>query len=141
MTRILIDSAWREHVEAGWVELAETRLGPDIRDDAKRFAPVGPDVIVPDPEKHPRTQDRIGGELRESIEHHMEEMTLVIEAHAPYSAFVEEGTRPHEIAAQGPWSLWSPATGEYFGETVHHPGTRPEPYLRPALYQVRAEHG
>lgn len=42
-------------------------------------------------------------------------------------AYVEYGTRPHDIPNAFGWGI-----------TVHHPGTRPQPYLRPAAYTKRA---
>lgn len=41
-------------------------------------------------------------------------------------AYVEFGTRPHDIP--NAWGM---------GFTVHHPGTRPQPFLRPAAYTKR----
>lgn len=120
MVRVDMAEDWEEQVLAAWDGFASAQLGPAIRDDAKRYAPA-------------RT-----GELRESIEHHLEGHTLVVKAHAPYAAYVELGTRPHLITSHGPYSLHNAETGEYFGREVHHPGTHPEPYLRPALYQRRS---
>ena len=133
--RVELEPGWEDHVLAAWDELASTRLGPAVRDDAKRYAPVGQTVIA-DP-RHPRTPPHEAGELRESIEDHMDGHTLIVGAHAPYAAYVELGTSPHEITAHGPWSLRSGATGRYFGPHAHHPGTRPQSYLRKALYQQR----
>jgi len=41
-------------------------------------------------------------------------------------AYVEYGTRPHDIPNAFGW-----------GFTAHHPGTQPQPYLRPAAYTRR----
>ncbi len=132
-----MEPGWEEHVLAGWDRLAEDRLGPDIEADARRYAPVGHDVIA-DP-KHPRTPAHQAGELRESIGHHMEGHTLIVDATAPYAAAVEMGAKPHPIDTHGPWSLRSGVTGEYFGSHVDHPGNKPVPYLRPALFRKRGE--
>lgn len=121
MARIEMESGWEAAVLGAWDVLADGRLGEAIERDAKRYAPA-------------RT-----GELRDSIEHHLEGHTLVVEAHASYAAYVEMGTRPHIITAHGQYSLRNAETGEYFGREVHHPGTRPEAFLRPALYQKRGE--
>lgn len=121
MTRVVVEPGWEEHIAAAWDILAQGRLGEAIERDAKRYAPV-------------RT-----GRLRESIRHYLEGHTLIVEAGAAYAAYVELGTRPHIIRSHGPWSLHSAETGQYFGREVHHPGTRPRPYLRPALYTVRGE--
>lgn len=82
----------------------EERLGPAIAGDAERYAPK-------------RT-----GRLAESIGHHLEDHTLIVEATAPYAAYVEFG---HRVA--------------------HGPGMRevgpkvvaPQPFLRAALYTER----
>lgn len=50
-----------------------------------------------------------------------------------YSLYVETGTAPHVIRAHGEYPLRNPHTGQVFGREVHHPGTDPQPYLRPAL--------
>jgi hypothetical protein len=41
-------------------------------------------------------------------------------------AYVEYGTRPHDIPNAFGWGI-----------TAHHPGTHPQPYLRPAAYTRR----
>lgn len=133
---------WEEKVLAAWDKLAQERLGPDITKDAKRYAPVNT------------------GELRESISFHMAEgHRLVVRADAPYSAYVEMGTRPHIIrphdrpaggfvggpgnpgpGRRGGHSLrWFEDGDPVFAWLVHHPGTRPEAFLRPALFAVRGE--
>jgi len=64
-----------------------------------------------------------------------------IESKAPYSAAVEEGTKPHKIEIKkkkvlagkgvsgnsnsGGWSIW--------GTKVQHPGTKPQPFMYPAF--------
>ena len=55
---------------------------------------------------------------------------------APYGLFMEVGTRPHWIASKGPWPLRNRQTGQVFGAVVWHPGTAPQPHLRPALWDV-----
>lgn len=126
MARVEMDPGWEEHVMADWDEFGETRLGPDIRDDAKRYCPV--DL----------------GSLKESIESHMEEHDIVVSATGGtdgrvYAAYVELGTRPHPIESHGDYPLRNRRTGQVFGRHVNHPGTKPEPYLRPALFQQRGE--
>jgi hypothetical protein len=101
--------ALRAAVAEGWGELAKGRLGPDIRDDAKRYCPE-------------RTSD-----LMESITDEFDEydQTLYVEAtgseEREYAAYVELGHR-----------VYHPSTGVVGPEVVH-----PEPYLRPALYTER----
>lgn len=136
MGRVEISDDWEAHVTAAMDKLFEEKLGPDISEDAKRYAPVGPSIPA-DP-MHPRTPPHEGGELRESIGFHLDGHTLIVDAKAPYAADVEMGARPHPIVAHGPWSLWSPEEG-YLGHEVNHPGNKPEPYLRPALFRERGE--
>lgn len=75
-----------------------------------------------------------------------------VRAEAGYAAYVEKGTRPHEIRARKGRALRFPAagvgttlggrvrTGEaralgagayVFRSVVHHPGTKPQPFLEP----------
>lgn len=46
---------------------------------------------------------------------------------------MEVGTPPHIIRSKGPWSLHNRETGQFFGRVVHHPGTRPHPFIRPSV--------
>lgn len=141
MARVDIDNDWEAKVLGSWDVFGETRLGPEIASDARRYAPVGPSWAY-DP-AHPRVPPHEGGELKASIGNSMNGHDVIVEAEAPYSAYVELGTSPHPIDSTGPWSLWSPPTEQraarYYGQHVNHPGTAPEPYLRPALYQQRGE--
>lgn len=55
---------------------------------------------------------------------------------AAYGADVEYGSRPHEIRARNVKALhWiDPETGlDVFRRRVMHPGTAPQPYMRPAF--------
>ena len=80
----------------------------------------------------------------------------VVEAGANYAAFVELGTRPHEITPKAKKALRWAATaagrrltgsprkaalrgglgGVVFAKRVHHPGTRPHPYLLPGAVKA-----
>lgn len=126
MARIEVSGDWEEPVHEGLVQLFEERLGPAIAGDAHRYCPK-------------RT-----GALADSIEHHLDEHgDLIVSASGDgeheYAAYVELGTEPHIIRAHGPYSLHNRETGQYFGPVVHHPGTRPRPFLRPALFRERGE--
>lgn len=58
-----MDGGYEAELLAAWDKYADTRLGPAIRDDAKRFCPVDT------------------GNLRDSIENHMEtDHTLIVSA-------------------------------------------------------------
>lgn len=119
-----IDKSWRENVGQAMDEFFAERLGPDIAGDARRYCPK-------------RT-----GDLADSIEHHLEGGNLIVSATGSdedsYAVYVEMGTRPHEIRPRDKQALFWPGAAHPVGK-VHHPGTQPEPFLRPALYQERGE--
>lgn len=83
--------------------LLSDQLGPDIANDARMLAPVDT------------------GRLADSIGHHMDGHTLIVEATAPYAAFVELG---HRNVAWG-----------HFVES--NPWVEAQPFLQPALYTTR----
>ena len=105
------DGAIRAAVADGWGKVARERLGPAIRDSAKRYCPVDT------------------GALRDSITDSYDpaSQTLYVTATGGadgrvYAAWVELG---HAVA--------HPSTGIVGPQRV-----APEPFLRPALYQQRA---
>jgi hypothetical protein len=53
-----------------------------------------------------------------------------------YSTDVEMGTMPHLIFPNSKKALFWPGA-DHPVAYVNHPGTRPQPYLRPALFQRR----
>ncbi len=120
--KLVMNASWPVPVGAACDEFFATRLGPDISGLAKAYAPK-------------RT-----GRLAESIEFHLDGHTLIVAAHTPYAAYVELGTRPHVIMPRNALALrWYDGGGfPVFARIVHHPGTRPEPYLRRALLTAGA---
>jgi HK97 gp10 family phage protein len=91
-----------------------------IEGDAKRNAPVN--------------KESGGGTLRQSISSRMTgPSSAVIESRASYSAFVDQGTRPHTIVARNSRVLANKRTGQFFGRVVKHPGTRKQPYFTNAV--------
>lgn len=80
---------------------------------------------------------------------------VVVRASARYAAYVELGTRAHEItpnvkkalrfasSASGRRLSGSPRVGAAvtFAKRVHHPGTKAQPYLLPAARKVVDEVG
>lgn len=82
------------------------------------------------------------------------ESSVRIEASASYAAHVEYGTKAHTIRARRAKALrWaqkggfgpgasrlagSPRRGAavYFAKSVRHPGTKPQPFMRPAIVDV-----
>jgi hypothetical protein len=107
--RVELDDNLDGRVRAATADWLDTRLGPDIADDARRYCPE-------------RT-----GALRSSIEHHVEGDDLIVSAtgsdERTYAAYVELGHR-----------VYHPSTGVTGPEVVP-----PQPFLRPALYTTRGE--
>lgn len=74
-------------------------------------------------------------------------------ANAPYAADVEYGTKPHDIVPKTKkalaWggarrltgSLRAGAKPDHFAKRVHHPGTKPKPYLVPGAKKAVADAG
>jgi hypothetical protein len=58
---------------------------------------------------------------------------------ASYAPFVEFGTKPHEIRPVTKRGLANIETGQYFGQLVHHPGTKPNPFLERILAAAQSE--
>lgn len=89
------------------------------------------------------------GNLRQSIHlDHYDDTSAKVVASANYALFVEEGTAPHEITPRARKALRWAATsskgfrltgtprsgsnvGYLFATRVHHPGTKPHPFLVP----------
>lgn len=79
---------WREQLTARVDVFFDEQLGPDIVDDAFRFAP------------------KDTGRLAESIDHVVEDHELYVTAHTPYAAAVELG---HRVVNQyGDTGAWVP---------------------------------
>jgi HK97 gp10 family phage protein len=59
-----------------------------------------------------------------------------------YAAFVNDGTRPHQIRPRNRQVLRFQVGGRtVFAKVVNHPGTRPRPFLDRALREVAAQRG
>ncbi len=87
-----------------------------IEGDAKRNAPVN--------------KQSGGGTLRQSISSKMTgKASAVIQSKAKYSAYVDQGTKPHIIRVKNARVLANRRTGQIFGKVVWHPGTRAQPYF------------
>lgn len=76
----------------------------------------------------------------------------IIRATANYAAFVELGTRPHEIRPRRKKVLAFPPAGtgrlsgrarrggpRIFAKLVRHPGTKPQPFLLPGVRKALAD--
>jgi HK97 gp10 family phage protein len=96
------------------------RSARKIEGDAKRSVPVN--------------KQGGGGTLRQSISSRMQGKTsAIVESRAKYSAYVDQGTRPHTIIAVNRKVLANRRTGQIFGRRVNHPGTRKQPFFTDAV--------
>ncbi len=74
------------------------------------------------------------GKLRRSIHGRVYGDKARIGSNVHYAPFVEMGTEPHVIVPVNAQALHFFIDGkEIFAKRVQHPGTKPMPYLRPAL--------
>jgi HK97 gp10 family phage protein len=88
----------------------------------------------------------ITGNLRRTI-HVLQDATpdnleVIIEASASYAAAVEKGTRPHLIEPVNAKVLAFKMQGvpeTVFATHVHHPGTQAQPFMAPAVEDLRDE--
>jgi len=151
MARVEINPDWRQMTRGEWREFAREELGPDVADDARRYAPV-------------RT-----GALKASIEDHLEGDDLIVSAtgggedeagnlfvsRRPGKPSAEGGTHANPGMNPGETTTREvhhvDEAGQAYaayvelGHRVHHPGTDtngPEvvpaqPFLRPALFKHR----
>lgn len=106
---------------------------------AKRRCPTSPSGST-DPEtgvSHP------SGWLRSSIQGRVIEAGSgwvgIVGTGVSYARMVEFGTKPHVIRAVHAHVLANTRTGDVFGPVVHHPGTRAQPFLRPALDDLKGK--
>jgi len=117
---LLNTSAGRKALSAGLTEftLSLFRSVHKVIDEGKAFTP--------------RT-----GHLQQSIRPDLTKVNegkAEIVADASYALFVEFGTRPHEIRPKRRSSLrWATDEGVFFAKLVHHPGSKPYPFFRPAI--------
>lgn len=74
------------------------------------------------------------GKLAQSIVKNVGETEASIEALAPYAVYVVKGTAPHEVRPVNASCLaFKAMNGEMiFTRLVHHPGTKPNPFLQRA---------
>jgi hypothetical protein len=124
---------------AGPVARKLGRCGEIVTQGAKRRAPTSPHG----------SGGRPSGYLRSRIswEMHRDPVGLYVDIASPartpqgepYGLFMEVGTRPHVIRPRNPggWLRWFEGGKVRFAKVVHHPGTRAQPHLRPALEDLR----
>jgi HK97 gp10 family phage protein len=81
-----------------------------------------------------------GGNLRQNIkERFTNKLRAEVTSFAPYSLYVEGGTKPHIIKAVNKKVLANKRMGQIFGKIVHHPGTRANPYMARAVEKTQAQ--
>jgi HK97 gp10 family phage protein len=78
------------------------------------------------------------GNLRQSLGIRVESDRVTIgpnERQAPYAGYVEFGTKPHVIRPKksGGVLVFTVGGTKVFTTKVNHPGTQPQPYVRPAF--------
>lgn len=76
------------------------------------------------------------GDLRRSIVGRVESAERgVVSTDIPYAEYVEYGTRPHTITPKnGKYLAFKGRSGNMvFAKKINHPGSRPYPYMQPAL--------
>jgi hypothetical protein len=118
-TRVRMTPGWETHVEeatSAWLD----DIVDDVATDANRLAPRG------------RT-GRLGrsyGVVR------ITRLTRHVGSGLEYATTVELGGPPHDIRPKTKKALAWPG-GQHPVRVVHHPGSRPIPHLRPALYRKR----
>jgi phage gpG-like protein len=100
------------------VKRAVDRTRIDVQNEARRRVPVDT------------------GRLRSSIVSRAEgsgrSVGYVIGTNVNYAAAVEYGTSPHVITPKNKRALYWPGAAHPVAK-VNHPGTRPRPFLRPAI--------
>lgn len=136
---------------------AEESLAGDIRRAVAIAATEGADAArARAPRKSGRLQSGIRADLRGIS---ATEPTAWIVSDAPYSAYVEEGTKPHWIRPKAAKGFVGPLyesqsrrrSGRprvvlrfevggtvFFRPVVHHPGTSPHPFMGPAYFKAEA---
>lgn len=119
--------------EEGPVGRMLQRKGEIVTQGAKRRAPTSPAGSGGRPSGYMRSH--IGWKIDR------DELGLYVDiaSPAPYGLFVEVGTQAHVIRSHGAYPLRNRRTGQVFGQQVHHPGTKAQPYLRPALDDLNRE--
>jgi HK97 gp10 family phage protein len=76
--------------------------------------------------------------MRRSIRKRVHGAEVRIGPSVPYAIYVEEGTQPHAIVPVNPRALRFEVGGQMvFAKHVHHPGTRPQPFVRETAEETR----
>jgi hypothetical protein len=74
------------------------------------------------------------GRLANSIQKTVGDMTSSVGPTAPYTLYVTKGTAPHMIRPVNSKALaFKTSNGLVFSRLVHHPGTKPNPFIQRTL--------
>lgn len=77
------------------------------------------------------------GELRSSIRFRAGQFGSDVQATAKHARWVEEGTKPHIITPRRKkWLRFEQNGAIRFSQLVHHPGTKPRPFMSEAQKKV-----
>ena len=81
------------------------------------------------------------GKLAQSIVKEIGDGEASIQALAPHAVYVVKGTAPHEIRPVNATCLAfeAPGGGMVFAQLVHHPGTKPNPFMERAAEDARSK--
>jgi hypothetical protein len=113
IVRITMDPSWPARLDVPLARIVN-QLAREIGEDIVRAAPV----------------ER--GTLARSVQVRGNRVYVT----APHWHFVEYGTRPHRIFAKAGSALWWPGA-RHPVKMVRHPGTKAQPFIRPAAYKQR----
>ncbi|WP_298036082.1 HK97 gp10 family phage protein [uncultured Campylobacter sp.] len=109
------------------------RIGSGVRYRAHKIAPVGPG----------NDEGYNGGNLKKDIkvfDDRSNDLSIGVgnSALVSYAKFVYFGTRPHVIKPKKMKALANKKSGQIFGKSVNHPGTKANPYLEKAFSEYVA---
>ena len=104
------------------------RIGSGVRYRAHKIAPVGPG----------NDEGYDGGNLKKDIQvfdDKIDSFSISVGNTnlVPYAKFVYFGTRPHVIKPKKMKALANKKSGQIFGKSVNHPGTKANPYIEKAF--------
>lgn len=124
---VIMEPGWQEKMRPGIDDFMD-RIGDGIKRAAVILAPVNTGAL----KASIRVSNIVtpGGGLR---------IGRRIRAHVNYSAYVELGTGHHEIRPNLKKALWWEGAPHPMS-IVKHPGASPRPFLRPAMYFIRAQY-
>lgn len=160
MARVEVNPDWQALVMPAWVNFAESRLGPDIADDARKYCPVDTGALKASIRDEMEGTDLIvsatgGGEDRDGNMYVFHRPGTISATYGTHSGIADPAhhrgsgsTREiHHIEEPGDETGHPYATFVELGHAKFHPSTRTVgpgrvqavPFLRPALYTRRGE--